>query len=135
MRCALQRFKGLLNDMLSGLGQHLNGDILGNHIALNQCTDKIVLCIGGGREAHFNLLKSDLNQHLKERQLVLQAHGINQCLITVTQVYTTPDRCLLNTFLLHPIICHLGRHMICLAVFFLNYLTVHRLFLFFCLSS
>ena len=112
----LHRIEGLADDVLSGLGQHLDGHILRDHLSLDQCADKIVLRVGGSGEAHLDLLEADLNQQLEELQFILKAHRIDQSLITVSQVNAAPDRCLLNRLFLHPVISHLRRHMIGLSI-------------------
>ena len=66
MGCTLHRFKGLLDNVLSGLSQHLNGNIRGDHISLDQGADKIIFRVGGCRESHFDFLKSDVYQHLEK---------------------------------------------------------------------
>ena len=38
-----QAFHSTLNQLVAGLGQHFNGDIIGNMIFLNQATDKVEL--------------------------------------------------------------------------------------------
>ena len=56
----LHGIEGFANDMLSGLSQYLDRYIFRDHVAFDQCTDKIVLCIGRGRESHFDLFKADI---------------------------------------------------------------------------
>ena len=104
MRSSLYCLKGLLNDVLSGLCQYLNGNIIRNHILLNQSTDELVLGVRSGREAHFNFLESDLYQHGEKFQLFIKTHRLNQCLIPVTQIHAAPDRRLFDRVLLHPVI-------------------------------
>ena len=116
MRRTLQCIEGLADNMLSCLRQYLNGHILRNHISLDQCTDEIVLCIGGSGESHLDLLEPDLNQQSEELQFILKAHRIYQSLVTISQVNTAPDRRLLNCLFLHPVISHLRGHMIGLSI-------------------
>ena len=120
--CALYSFKGLLDDMLSGLGKNLNGHIIGDHILLDKSADKLILSIGGSGESNLYLLEAYIYQQFKEFQLLLQAHGIDESLISVAQVNTAPDRRLLYGILLYPIIGYHGRHMICLLVFLTKFL-------------
>ena len=84
MGCTLDRLEGLADNMLSRLRQYLNGHILRDHVALDQCTDKIVLSIGRSGETNLDLLETDLYQHLEEFQLIFQTHGIDQCLVAVS---------------------------------------------------
>ena len=80
---ALQGLEGLADDMLPGLGQHLNRHIVGDQILLNQRADKGVLRLGRCREAYLDLLKSHLAQKLEEANLLLQGHGHHQRLVAV----------------------------------------------------
>ena len=53
-------FKGFLDNVLSGLGQHLYGHILRNHIFLDQGAHKFVLGFGGCWETYFDLFETDV---------------------------------------------------------------------------
>ncbi len=122
---SLHRLKGLSDNMFPGLGQHLNGHILGDHIPLNQSPDKIVLRVGGCRKTHLYLLEANLHQELEKLQFILQGHGIHQGLIAVPQVHAAPDGRLLNGILPHPVIRHLRGHVICLAILFTDLCLFH----------
>ena len=76
--------KGFPDNMFSGLGQNLDGNILRNHIPFDQHTDKLVLCFGSSRKTHFNFLESDPYQQLEKLNLLFYYHRFNQCLITIT---------------------------------------------------
>ena len=60
---ALYRLESLLYNMLSRLGQHLDGHVLGNHVMLDQSADEIEFCLGSRRKTHLNFLEADLHQH------------------------------------------------------------------------
>ena len=59
---SLYRLKGLSDDMLPCLGQHLDSDVIGNHVPLNKGADKVVLGIGGSRKTYLDLLETDFYQ-------------------------------------------------------------------------
>ena len=103
LRRALDGFEGLADDVLSGLGQHLDRDVVRDHISLDQCAQKVILCLRRRRETDLDLLKPDLYQHLEELDLLLQAHGLDQGLVAVAQVHAAPDRGLVDIILLGPI--------------------------------
>ena len=84
MRCALYRIKGLFYNMLSCLCEHLNRNILRNHVALDKCTHKVVLRVGRCRKSYLNLLEADIHKHLEEVQLLLKAHRLDKCLISIS---------------------------------------------------
>ena len=104
---ALDSLKGLADDVVAALGQHLHGDILGDHVLLDQGAQELVLGVAGGREAHLDLLEADLDQHPEELQLFLKAHGHDQGLIAVAQVHTAPCGGFFNVILLYPAPCSL----------------------------
>ena len=56
----LARVKGLADNMLTALGQHLHRHVVGDHVPLNQCAQKLIFGFGRGREAHLDLLKPKL---------------------------------------------------------------------------
>ena len=99
---ALQGLEGLADDMLPGLGQHLNRHIVGDQILLNQGADKGVLRLGRCREAYLDLLKSHLAQKLEEANLLLQGHGNHQRLVAVAKIYAAPHGRFVHVILLGP---------------------------------
>ena len=106
--CALHGFKGLANDVVAALGQHLHGHVLGDHIVFNQGTQEGVLRLAGGGEAHLDLLEADLHQHLEELQFFLEVHGHDQALVAVAQVNAAPNGSLFDVIFLHPAVFVLG---------------------------
>ena len=69
----LDSLKGLADDVVAALGQHLHRDILGDHVLLDQGPQELILGIAGSGEADFDFFKTDLDQHLEELQLFLPA--------------------------------------------------------------
>ncbi len=118
--------KCFTNNMLSRLRQHLHCYIVRDHLPLNQRTHKIVFCIGSRWKPYFNLFKSYVNQKLEKFQFLLQAHRLDQCLISIPQIYAAPYGRLCNIFLFHPLIGYLRRHKILPLIFFI---ILHDLFL------
>ena len=59
---AFDGFKGLLDDVFAGLCQHLDGHVIRNQVLLDQCPAEFVFGLGSGREAHLDLLESNLYQ-------------------------------------------------------------------------
>ena len=105
---ALHGLKGLADDMVAALGQHLHGHILGDHVVLDQSAQKGVLRLAGGGEAHLDLLEADLHQHFEELQLFLEIHGHDQALVAVAQIDAAPNGGLFNVIFLHPAVFVLG---------------------------
>ena len=124
---AFHRLKGFADNVISGLGQYLNGHILRDHIPLDQRPHKLILRIGSRREAHFDLLKTHLDQKVKKLQFFLQAHGFDQRLIAVPQIHAAPEGRFRDGILLHPIVGDYRGHKIRFSVFFFH---IHGIFSF-----
>ena len=125
VRGALHRLEGLFDNVFPGLGQHLDRHVLRYHILLDQRADKVIFRVGRRRETDLDFLKPNLHQKPKKLQLIFQAHGINQRLITVPQIHAAPYRRFFNTVLFYPVICHLRRHVIGLCIFLFYFPAVH----------
>ena len=80
------------------LGQHLDGDIGGNHVLLDELAHEIEIGLRGRGEAHLDLLEAHLEQQLEHAVLALGAHGLDQRLVAVAQIDAAPDRRLVD----HP---------------------------------
>jgi len=78
------------------LRQHLDGDILGHEIALDQLTHEIEIRLRSGGKANFDLLEAELDQKIEHTALALGTHGFDECLVAVAQIDATPDRCPLD---------------------------------------
>ena len=60
--CTFQCFKCLADDMLSGLCQYLNGNIIRDQILFNECPKEMIFCLRCSREAYFDFFKTNLYQ-------------------------------------------------------------------------
>ena len=109
---ALHGLKGLADDVVAALGQHLHGDIVGDHVLLDEGTEELVLRLAGGREADFDLLEANFDQHLEEFQLFLEAHGDDKGLIAVAQVHAAPGGSFLDVVFLDPAVIAGGDRVI-----------------------
>ena len=121
----LHRLKRLFNDMFSRLCQHLHSYIVRNHITFDQRTHKIKFCLGSSRKPHFDLLKSDLYEHLEKLQLLLQTHRLDQRLISIPKIHGAPDRRSIHIIFFHPVVFAHRRHKILshILVCILHFLT------------
>ena len=97
-----EALEGLADDVFPGLGQHLDGDVVGDQVPLDQLPEELVLGFAGRREADFDLLKADFGQELEKFQLLFQVHRDDQRLVAVPQVDRAPDGGLFDVVLLHP---------------------------------
>ena len=76
--------KGTLELLGTALHQHLYGHIIRDHLPLDQLTQEVILDLGCCREAHLDFLEAQLYKHLEKLDLLLYAHRIHQCLVTIT---------------------------------------------------
>ena len=53
-------FKGLLDDVLPGLGQDLYGDVVGDQVLLDQGGEEVIFRLLSGGEAYLDFIKTDL---------------------------------------------------------------------------
>ena len=113
----LDRLEGAADDVVTALGQHLHGDVLGDHVFLDEGAEELVLRLAGGGEAPLDLLEADLHQHLEKFQLFLKAHGDDQGLIAVPQVHAAPCGSFLDVVLLDPAVITGGHGVISRCVF------------------
>ena len=111
-RCALDSLEGAADDVVAALGQHLHGDIVGDHVLLDEGAEELVLRLAGGREADFDLLEANFDQHLEEFQLFLEAHGDDKGLIAVAQVHAAPGGSFLDVVFLDPAVIAGGDRII-----------------------
>ena len=84
---ALDGLKGLFDEVLPGLDQHLDGHVIGDMAALDELTADLIFRLAGGGEADLNLFDADIQQSMEIFQLFLKIHGVHQSLVSVPQVY------------------------------------------------
>ena len=90
--CALDGLKRLFDEVFARLDKHLNGHVVRDVPALNERAQDLILRLRRGGEAHLNLLKADVHEHVEHLELFLQVHRVNERLIAVAQVNAAPDR-------------------------------------------
>ncbi|MCY1230757.1 hypothetical protein D9M72_431830 [compost metagenome] len=93
-----QGLVGPLDQVLTGLRQHLDGDVVRNVVAFNQLTDKIEVSLRGGGKAHLDFLVTHADQQVEHLHLAGRAHGVDQGLVAVPEVNGAPARGLRNDF-------------------------------------
>ena len=74
---ALAGLKGAADEVLAGLDEYLDGDVIGNFIAFDDFADEVEIRLGGGRETDLDFLVAHLDQQVEHAVLALWAHGIN----------------------------------------------------------
>ena len=88
--------------MIAALGQHLQGHVLRHAVFLDEPAQEGVFGLAGSREAHFDLLEADLDEHIVKFQLFFQAHGHDQALVAVAQIHAAPGGRFFDVVLLRP---------------------------------
>jgi hypothetical protein len=89
---AAQRLEGAVDQVLPALGQHLDRDVLGDQVLLDQLPDEVVVGLAGRGEADLDLLVAHLHQELEHPPLALRRHRVDQRLVAVAQVHRAPAR-------------------------------------------
>ena len=87
-----QCFHGSLNELLTRLTQHLNGDAIGNAAFVDDAANEVEVRLRRRREANLDFRKADLEQQVEHAQLFLHVHGIDQGLVAVPQIHAAPAR-------------------------------------------
>ena len=96
MWSTLYSFKSFFDDMFSCLSQNLNRNVIRNHILLDQCSKKLILCLRCCRKSYLDHFKSNIYEELEKLQFFIQAHWFDQCLVSIPQIHTAPNRRLFN---------------------------------------
>ncbi|MCY1423803.1 hypothetical protein D9M71_395280 [compost metagenome] len=91
-----QRLEGAGDQVLAGLGQHLDGGVVRDVAALDQFAHEVEVGLRGRREAHLDFLDADRHQSLEHAQLLVGIHRLDQRLVAVAQVGAQPDRRLVD---------------------------------------
>src|SRR5450755_3528879 len=87
-----QRLDGALDQLLTGLGQHRDADVVRYRAGLDQAADEVELGLAGGREADLDLLVPHPYQQVEHGALAGRVHRVDQGLVAVPQVGRQPPR-------------------------------------------
>ena len=82
----LDRLEGAADQFLARLGQHLDGDVVGDHLLLDDLADEVEIGLRGGRESDLDLLEAHADQELEHAALALGPHRLDQGLVAVAEV-------------------------------------------------
>ncbi|MGY4642921.1 hypothetical protein ACVW07_000754 [Cellulomonas sp. URHB0016] len=81
-----------LDQVLAGLRQHLDHDVVRDAVLLDQHPDEVEVRLGRRREADLDLLEPHLDQQLEHLELAGRVHRLDQGLVAVPQVDGAPAR-------------------------------------------
>ncbi|MPN08008.1 hypothetical protein SDC9_155284 [bioreactor metagenome] len=91
-RRTLQGLGGALDQVLTGLGQHGDGDVVGDRVVRDQLVDEVEVGLRSRREADLDLLVAHPHQQVEQLLLAAGGHRVDQRLVAVTQVGGQPTR-------------------------------------------
>ena len=109
---ALQALVGLANQMLAGLGEHDDGDIVRNELTLDQHADEVVIGFGSRRKTDLDLLEAHRHEQVPETQLALGIHRVDESLVAVTQIDGAPTRRTLQSLARPRTLREIKRHLL-----------------------
>ena len=89
---AAQRLVGPLDQVVAGLGQHLDGDVIGDQVVPDELADEVEVGLAGRGEPDLDLLVAHGHEQVEHPALALRAHRVDQRLVAVAQVDGAPAR-------------------------------------------
>ena len=75
--CTRNRLIGALNQVISGLSQHLDSYVIWDVVVIDQDSNKIKVSLRCRRKSNLNLLVTHLHQKLEHLKLALRAHRVD----------------------------------------------------------
>ena len=84
--------EGALDQFGPALRQHLDGDVVRDHLLLDQLAHELEIGLRRRREADLDFLVAHLDEELEHPRLAVGVHGFDQRLVAVAQVDRAPDR-------------------------------------------
>src|SRR5690606_14595333 len=81
---------GALDQVLARLGQHLDGDVVGNEVFFDELTHEVEVRLARRREPDLDLLVAHADEQLEHDALALGRHRVDEGLVSVSQVYRAP---------------------------------------------
>jgi len=85
-------FAGPVDQIFAALAEDLNRNVGGDAVFLNEAAAEIEFNLRRGREAYLDLGEADANQQVEIFELLLDAHGLSEGLVTIAQIDAAPDR-------------------------------------------
>ena len=95
-RRALDALVGALDQLLPALHQHLDRDVVGDQVLLDQLADEVEVGLARRREADLDLLEAHLDEGVEHAPLADGVHRVDQRLVAVAEVDRAPQRGLVD---------------------------------------
>ena len=89
---ATDRLEGAADEVFAGLGENLDGHVVGNVFFFDELAHEAELGFRGGREGDLDFLEAGGAERLEHAHLLLAVHRLEQRLVAVAQVGAHPDR-------------------------------------------
>ena len=89
---ALQALVGALDQLRAALGEHLDRDVVGDEVLLDQLPDEVEVGLAGRGEADLDLLEAHLDDGVEHAPLAGRVHGVDEGLVAVPEVDRAPQR-------------------------------------------
>ena len=86
------RLVGALDQLVAALGQHLDGDVVGDQVLLDELAHEVEVGLAGRREPDLDLLEAHGHERLEHPQLADRVHRVDERLVAVAQVDRAPPR-------------------------------------------
>ena len=90
--CALDRLKGLEDQVFARLNQYLDRHVVGDVVLFDQFAADLILCFRRARKSDFDFLEAHVAERMEEFEFFFEIHRVDQCLVAVAQVNAAPDR-------------------------------------------
>ena len=78
--------------LLAALHEHLDRDVVGDQVLLDELADEVEVGLAGGGEADLDLLEAHLHERVEHAPLAVRVHRVDQRLVAVAQVDRAPQR-------------------------------------------
>jgi hypothetical protein len=88
--------EGPFDQLRAALGQHLDGDVVGDRVLLDDLADEVEVGLAGRGEPDLDLLVAHPDQQVEHPQLAGRAHRVDQRLVAVAQIDRAPQRGVLD---------------------------------------
>jgi hypothetical protein len=75
------------------LHEHLDRDVVGDPVFVDQAAEEVKLRVCGRREADLDLFEADADQQVEKLEFLVDRHRLWQRLVAIAQVDRAPNRC------------------------------------------
>ena len=89
---ALDGLEGAADQRLPGLGQHLDGHVVGNAVFVDELAREVEVGLRGRGESDLDLLEPHVDEGLEHVQLAPSVHRVDEGLVAVAQIDAAPHR-------------------------------------------